>query len=128
MSQLTVTIPDDVLEEVSHFANVTGKSINEVIVEALSSSIPPLSGMLNPPPDITTISDEHVIHLTELQMETWMSDQLNELIERQKAGRLTFEEHAALQGLLQIYQVGTLLKARALSEAVRRKLRPPLEP
>lgn len=127
MSQLTLTIPDNVLEEVSHFANVTGKSVNEVIVEALSSSIPPLSGMLFPMQDVSDQPDERILYLADLQMNETMSEQMNELIEKQKAERLTFEEHMVLQGMLQVYQVGTLLKAKALSEAVRRKLIPPLE-
>lgn len=84
--------------------------------------------MLNPAEDVSQLNDEEVVRLTELEMEAQMSDQMAQLIERQKNGELLFDEHYQLQALLQIYQLGTLLKARALSEAVKRGLRPPLEP
>ncbi|HTU93028.1 MAG TPA: hypothetical protein VMF69_23310 [Gemmataceae bacterium] len=53
---------------------------------------------------------------------------LSELLHRQQARILTAEERLELMELMEVYQTQLLRKARVLSEAVRRGLRPPLQP
>ncbi len=53
---------------------------------------------------------------------------LSELLTRQQAGALTAAERPELTALMEVYQTRFLSKARALSESVRRGLRPPLQP
>lgn len=55
-------------------------------------------------------------------METYQDVRLSELLDRQQAGLMSFEDHLELNSLMQIYQEGLLRKAPALSEAVRRGL------
>ena len=52
---------------------------------------------------------------------------LSELLYRQQTGTLTAEERSELRRLMENYQTQLLRKARALREAVRRGLRPPLQ-
>lgn len=52
---------------------------------------------------------------------------LSELLHRQQAGTLTVGEHSELTALMETYQTQLLRKARALRQAVRRGLRPPLQ-
>ncbi len=54
--------------------------------------------------------------------------QLSELLHRQQAGILTEAERPELAALMELYQSQLLRKAQALREAVRRGLRPPLQP
>jgi hypothetical protein len=53
---------------------------------------------------------------------------LSELLDRQQVGSLTETERPELATLMQAYHEGLLRKARALEEAVRRRLREPLGP
>jgi hypothetical protein len=53
---------------------------------------------------------------------------LSELLHRQQAGILTEAERPELTSLMELYQTQLLRKAQALREAVRRGLRPPLQP
>ncbi len=48
-------------------------------------------------------------------------------LNKQQAGQLTEDERTELMAPMQVYQQGLLRKAQALSEAVRRGLREPLE-
>jgi hypothetical protein len=52
---------------------------------------------------------------------------LSELLDQQQAGRLDFQKRDELTALMQVYQEGLLRKATALSEAVKRGLREPLD-
>lgn len=71
---------------------------------------------------ISTLSDQQVLELTELQMKSEEDRRLSELLDKQQAGILTKLEYSELQALMQIYQEGLLRKATALSEAVKRGL------
>ncbi|MEH2126141.1 MAG: hypothetical protein V7K44_17630 [Nostoc sp.] len=57
------------------------------------------------------LSDEQVLVLTELEMQSEQDARLSELLDRSE-----------LQTLMQVYQEGLLRKATALSEAVKRGL------
>jgi hypothetical protein len=75
---------------------------------------------------VTSLSDEDVLKLTELQMSPEEDHRLSRLLDRQQKGKLTAAERAELFTLMQVYQDGLLRKAQALSEAVRRGLIEPL--
>jgi hypothetical protein len=75
---------------------------------------------------ISTLSNERVLALTELEMAADQDARLSELLDRQQAGILAENEFPELQILMQTYQEGLLRKAIALSEAVKRGLIEPL--
>lgn len=71
------------------------------------------------------LSDAEVLRLSNLQMPTWQSRRLHELLDKQQAGQLTSEEQPELEHLLRLNDSALLLKSEALVEAVRRGLRDP---
>ncbi|AFZ58973.1 hypothetical protein H6G54_23845 [Anabaena cylindrica FACHB-243] len=121
-NQITITLPDDIYQKAEHFARLANRDLASVLVDTIQFSIPPVSleaAILEP---VSTLSDEQVLALTELQMEPEEDSCLSELLDKQQAGMLTESEHSELQALMQIYQEGLLRKATALSEAVKRGL------
>lgn len=74
------------------------------------------------------LPDAEVLALAEAQMDRAQDRRLGTLLARQQAGPLTEDERRDLLALLHVYQDGLLRKAQALRKAVRRGLRPPLEP
>ncbi|WP_413172019.1 hypothetical protein [Anabaena azotica] len=121
-NQITITLPDDVYQKAEHFARLANRDLASVLVDTIQFSIPPISqeaAILEP---ISKLSDQQVLELTELQIESEEDSRLSELLDRQQAGILTESEHSELQALMQIYQEGLLRKATALSEAVKRGL------
>jgi len=80
---------------------------------------------LNIPP-ISTLSDNQIIALTELQMETSQDQRLSQLLQIQQERAITTTEQSELAMLMEIYQSGLMRKAQALNESVKRGLRQPL--
>ncbi|MEA5476421.1 hypothetical protein VB774_02205 [Pseudanabaena galeata UHCC 0370] len=75
---------------------------------------------------LSTLSDQQVIAITELQMEPSQDQKLSQLLQTQQERTLTTAEQSELEMLMEIYQAGLLRKAQALNESVKRGLRQPL--
>ncbi|MBW4547916.1 MAG: hypothetical protein KME25_26250 [Symplocastrum torsivum CPER-KK1] len=125
-TQITITLPDEVYQRVERFARLANRDIASVLAETIQLSIPAISPEAAALEPISTLSDEQVIALTQLQMEPEQDARLSDLLDRQQSGILTETECKELQTLMQIYQEGLLRKATALSEAVKRGLMEPL--
>jgi len=121
-NQITITLPDDVYQKAEHFARLANRDLASVLVDTIQFSIPPISLEATNFEPVSTLSDQQVLALTELQMESEEDSRLSELLDKQQAGIVTESEHSELQTLMQIYQEGLLRKATALSEAVNRGL------
>jgi hypothetical protein len=125
-TQITITLPDEVYQRAERFARLANRDIASVLADTIQLSIPAISPEAAALEQISTLSDEQVIALTQLQMEPEQDARLSDLLDRQQSGILTETEHKELQTLMQIYQEGLLRKATALSEAVKRGLMEPL--
>jgi hypothetical protein len=123
-----VTLPDDTFRRAEHLARMTGRDIADVLAEMIGLSLQPLGTPHASDLPVADLPDVEVLALADSRMDPAQDQRLSDLLEQQQAGRLTEEERHALLTLLQVYQDGLLRKAQALSEAVRRGLRPPLEP
>lgn len=121
-NQITITLPDDVYQKAEHFARLANRDLASVLVDTIQFSIPPISLEATTLEPVSALSDQQVLALTELQMESEEDIRLSELLDKQQAGIVTESEHSELQTLMQIYQEGLLRKATALSEAVKRGL------
>ena len=131
-TQIILNLPDEVYKKAEHFAQITNRAVGDILTQAITLSLSPISPQSTPidskeTPSIASLSDEEVIALTELQMEPEQDQRLSELLYNQQAGTLADTEHSELLALMQVYQEKLLLKAQALREAVQRGLREPLD-
>ena len=123
-----VTLPDEVYRRAARLAQLASRDVADLLAEAITLSLPPLT---LPPASVRTVSelsDEEVLALTALQMAPERDRRLSTLLHKQQAGELSDPERSELLALMQLYQEGLLRKAQALHEAVRRGLCAPLEP
>jgi len=132
-TQITLTLSEEVYHRASHLAQLLNRDLADVLTDAITLSLSPVSIPSNQPsdasfPPIATLSDSEIIALTQLQMEPNQDQRLSELLDQQQAGVLTEAERPELWALMQIYQEKLLRKAQALREAVQRGLRSPLTP
>jgi hypothetical protein len=125
-TQITITLPDEVYQRSERFARLANRDIASVVADTIELSIPPISPEAAALEPVSALSDEQVMALTQLQMESEQDARLSDLLDRQQSGILTEIERIELQTLMQIYQEGLLRKATALSEAVKRGLMEPL--
>jgi hypothetical protein len=123
-TQVTITLPDEVYRDAERLAQQTGRDVTEVIASTLEISLAPLR---QPSQPVEAMSDEEVLLLSESWMDETQNARMSMLLEKQQSGEMDEGEQHELSLLLYVYQEGSLRKARALAEAVRRGLRPPLK-
>ena len=125
-TQVTITLPDEVYQRAERFAHLANRDVASVLADSILLSIPSVrveALMLAP---LSSLGDEEVVALTELQMEPDQDQRLSLLLDRQQEGVLNDSEQLELQTLMQTYQEGLLRKATAFGEAVKRGLIEPL--
>jgi hypothetical protein len=125
--KVTLSIPNDVLEKATRWANFMGRPVENFLTETIQSSLPSL-GPVSDLDAIPTWSDDEVIAATEEDLSPAVNNRLSELLQKQQAGALGDAEKKELQTLMVVYQTRLLRKARALNEAVSRGLKEPLQP
>jgi len=77
---------------------------------------------------ISQLDDKRIMALAASQMPADQDQRLSDLLSKQREKQLAIEEAAELLSLMLIYYSGWWRKTEALVEAVKRGLRPPLEP
>ena len=127
-TRVVVTLQDDVYRRVERLAHLTRRDVADLLADTITLVLPPLDVSAEVGPAITSLSDDEVVQLTDLQMRPKHDRRLSALLHKQQAQALSAPEQAELVALMQVYQEGILRKAQALHEAVRRGLRAPLEP
>lgn len=127
-TQVTVTLPENVMRQAEFLAQRTGREIEDILSETIELSLRPLATNSWREKPIASWSDEQVLNAADSEMSLEENRKFSDLLDRQQAGNLTSEERNELMGLLQVYQDGLLQKAQGLRESVRRGLREPLRP
>jgi hypothetical protein len=127
-AQVTVTLPEDVLQRAELWARRAGRPVADLLAEAIELSFRPLGSPSDGVRPLTDRSDADVLAAAQTQLSPGDDARLSALLERQQAGQLSDAERGELTALMQVYQEGLWRKAQALREAVRRGLRESLQP
>ena len=126
--QVTLNLPDDVLERAESVARHLGRPVSDFLAEAIELSLRPLGEPGNGQSPIAAWSNEEVLVATETELPPNEDERLSILLDQQQAGTLSPGDQSELSNLFEKYQAGLLRKAQALHEAVKRGLREPLQP
>lgn len=122
--QVTLSLPEQIVEHAERFGQATQRHLETVLTEALEMMWPTLTEE-DLSLHVSQLGDAEVLALADSKMDAAQNRRLGELQERGKDLGLTLAERYELMALLQIYQMGQLRKSEALAEAVRRGLRKP---
>lgn len=104
---ITFNLPDEVYRHAEHLAQLISRDLADVLADAIALSLSPISSQSAPTnstelPPISSLSDEEVIALTQLQMESDQDQHLLELLYNQQARTLTDAERPYLAALMQV--------------------------
>lgn len=114
---VTLTLPDSVLQPVKRSAEAVHQPIEEFLVTALQSSLPPLQGLPDDAvADLTALETLNNESLSLVMTETVPSETqaaLSHLLERQRRNPLTSAEEDRLASLQHEADLVMLRKARA---------------
>lgn len=127
-TEVTLTLSDELYEQAKRWAAITQRDLSETLTDALTIVLTPVHTTPEFEQPVAAFSDEEVLALSQAQMETNLGERLGALLEKQREGVLAVAEHSKLMALMQVYEQLWLRQAEALTEAVRRGLRAPLEP
>lgn len=126
-NRVTLTLPDDLYENAQQWALMTQRNLSETLTDALRIVLTSVTTKPKIEQPISTLSNEEVIALSKVQMDSVQGERLGKLLEKQRENALTETEQLSLMTLMQIYHQLWLRQSEALAEAVKRGLRPPLE-
>lgn len=114
---VTLTLPDSVLQPVKRTAEAVQQPIEELLVSALQSSLPPLQGLPDEViTDLTALETLNNEALSRVMSETVPSETqaaVSKLLERQHRGVSNISEQQRLTTLQQEADLVMLRKARA---------------
>jgi len=127
-TQVTLMLPDKLYERAERWATITRQDLSEALTDALAIVLTPMYTTPKLEKPISTLSDQEVLALSEVQMEPAQGRRFGELLEKQREGKLADDERPELLALMQVYEQLWIRQSEALAEAVRRGLREPLEP
>ena len=120
--QITLELPDEVLNRAERLATLSHRDVKEVLAEVVTTVLPPLVIVLGENLSVSELSDDKLLKLTKLKLKPAQDQKLSRLLDKQQSGTLDKQEQIELLKLMQIYETSLLRQAEALAEAVRRRL------
>jgi hypothetical protein len=124
--QITIALPPGVLRRAEFLALRAGQPLADYLGQTLQHALEPFGDLSEANPEAW--SDKEALDYADSQMPEAEDRRLSELLQRQKTGNLQADEQGELTALMALYQRGLLRKSQGLREAVRRGLRPPVQP
>ena len=118
--QTTVNLSENAYQYVSGIAQMTEKTIDEVIEETFENRFEKEVEMMKK--SVSLCSDDEVLALANLQMPEKQSNRLSSLLAKNGERTLTDEEANELNDLMRINRLNDLRKAIGIVEAIKRGL------
>jgi len=130
MTQITINLPNSLVESAQCLGKATARDLSEVLIDTLEIILPAFNKLSESGNhvEVSHLLDADVVELANLKMDAVQNQRLGELQAKGKNTGLTEAEGYELLVLISIYQMGQLKKSMALAEAVKRGLREPLLP
>jgi hypothetical protein len=118
-----VELPDEIYERFQRIADLTGQDIESILALPSILFMNPVLRELDPTP-ISELSDFEVLTLADSRMDKVQYQRMRELSEKRQDQGLTESEQNEFNLLFEIYNIGELRMAKAISEATKRGLIP----
>lgn len=121
---ISVELPEPIFRRLRHIAEVTHRSVEEVLATTVDAALPQTSGVPAEVADdlaaLSLFSDTALWTATEIRLSPDQQQRLNQLTADGKARRLTDAEVAELNQLIDAYDRAVLRRAKALAILAQR--------
>lgn len=114
-TEVTLTLPEPVYRSAERLAEGSQRSLKNVLTEVLSEALSAWEDER-----ITSLDDEELLRLCDLQMSPEQSQRLSQLLEKQRERQLAEDERPELWALMRVYERALVRKSEALAEAAER--------
>ena len=115
---VTLDVPDELARRLHAVANSSRRRFEDVVVDWLRRAVEESP--------IEALPDGELLALCDATLDPVAQETLSVLLDGLREGTLSVPEKDQLDALMDLYRRGLVLKARALTAAVTRGLRPPL--
>jgi hypothetical protein len=115
---VTLEIPEELARRARALAAATNRRLEDAVIDWIGRAVAE--------PAVESLPDGLLLDLCDATLDAPRQEELSRLLADHQEGALTATERARLDELMADYRRGLVLKARALSEAVARGLRPRL--
>src|SRR5690349_23843291 len=115
-TQITLTLPDDLYQRATNIADLTGWTVEDAVLVMLEVSLPALIPLVDLNKPVESLTNDHLLALTNLQMSSEYDTRHSSLLYQQQSGTMSPVEHRELQTLQRVYEIGMIFKSRALAE------------
>jgi Arc/MetJ-type ribon-helix-helix transcriptional regulator len=118
--EISVKLPNNLYQNVSHLAHAKKKSVSEFVKSAVRKAVVEESQPLERP--LIHCSDAEVLAVANMKMPKEQADRQSELLYKNQADTLSPLERNELESMLLVYGLGNLRKSQGIAEAVLRGL------
>ncbi|MCI0696627.1 hypothetical protein L0337_32075 [candidate division KSB1 bacterium] len=114
---VTLHLPDFLYQRVERVAKSSRRPVEEVLLDAVSTALPPLAGL--PPEladelaDLAFLSDAELWEIARKTLSAEHYEEMDDLLKRKGQNQLTADEQQTLDRLLQEYQTLVLHRGQA---------------
>ncbi len=116
---LTIEIPYELAQQARALAIAGNRRLEDAVVEWI--------GRVVADPPVESLPDGELLAICDATLDGVRQEELSVLLADHREGTLAISQRVRLEELMAGYRRGLVLKARALSEAVARGLRPRLD-
>lgn len=111
---IELQLPDEVYERARQIAGETNRSVEAVLLDSLNLLFSDLPNLEINPDDLWRYSDEQLWAIVYQRLAWYQDSRLRELIALGKQGRITEDETAEMERLINLADRTTLLRSQAL--------------
>ena len=124
-TQVTLNVLDEQYRRAAQLAVLTGRTVEDVLADQLNNSVPdyPLEHIEE---ILKLLPDPQVLYLANSMMSEGQQQQMSDLLELNRSGKLDSKQEKLLDDLLKVYHHGNMIKGHAIGEAIQRRLMQPI--
>ena len=118
--EVVLNLPENIYKNFADLAKKRSRQVGEIIVEKIQSDywLENFEQEIN----LSKLSDAEILEIANLKFSNQQEKRFNQLLETQRESRISAIEKLELDGLLALYDVANLRKAKGCLEAIRRGL------
>ena len=88
-TQITLTLPDDLYQRATNIADLTGWTVEDAVLVMLEVSLPALIPLVDLNKPVESLTNDHLLALTNLQMSSEYDTRHSSLLYQQQSGTMS---------------------------------------
>lgn len=122
VTQITVSVPDNVYQRAKALSQLIDQDIETILSMMLELSLPRFVPDIDLSRPVESLENDILVAATQLRLLPEQSERHSTLLKQQQNTTLSMTEENELKTLNHVYELGIVYQSQALAEAVKRGL------